>query len=92
MAILLPISIIILNIGMPLNNIPQLQFSNKINTLISVIGICLSVGVMSLANQLWQVMLFYGIFYGLFIGYGYMAPIKNCYEHIPQRKGNYYAN
>ena len=79
MAILLPISIIILNLGMPINNIPQLQFSNKINTLISVVGVCLSVGVMSLGNQLWHVMLFYGILYGLFIGYGYMAPIKNCY-------------
>jgi hypothetical protein len=24
----------------------------------------------------------------MFIGYGYMAPIKNCYEHIPKLKGN----
>jgi uncharacterized YccA/Bax inhibitor family protein len=92
MAVLLPVSIIVLNFGMPINNIPQLQFSNKINTLISVIGVCISVCVMSFGNQLWHVMLFYGIFYGLFIGYGYMAPIKNCYEHIPDRKGNYFLS
>lgn len=90
MAVLLPVSMIVLNLGMPINNIPQLQFSNNINTLISVIGVSVSVCIMSFAHQLWHVMLFYGIFYGLFIGYGYMAPIKNCYEHIPDRKGNYF--
>jgi hypothetical protein len=29
----------------------------------------------------------YGIFYGLFIGFGYLAPIKNCYDHLPNKKG-----
>ncbi len=31
---------------------------------------------------------FYGIVFGLFIGYGYFAPVKNCYEQIPDKKGN----
>lgn len=87
MALLLPISIIVLNFGMPINNIPQLQFSNRIITLISIIGICLAVFLISFGNAFWHYLLLYGIVFGLFIGYGYLAPIKNCYEHLPGRKG-----
>ena len=87
MAILLPISIVVLNFGMPLNNSPQLQFSNRITTLISILGVCAAILIISFSNQFWQITLLYGVVFGLFIGYGYLAPIKNCYEHIPQRKG-----
>jgi Flp pilus assembly protein protease CpaA len=87
MAILLPISIIVLNVGMPISNIKQLRFSNRVTTLISIIGICLAVMGMSFGNQFWHFLVLYGIVFGIFIGYGYMAPIKNCYEHIPSLKG-----
>jgi nitrate/nitrite transporter NarK len=40
----------------------------------------------------WQYMLLYGVLFGLFIGFGYLAPMKNCFEHIPDRKGNKYVN
>jgi nitrate/nitrite transporter NarK len=89
MALLLPISIIVLNLGMPICNIPQLQFSNRLTTLISIVGICLSVLSMSFCNQFWHFLVLYGIVFGLFIGYGYMAPIKNCYQHIPELKGTF---
>jgi hypothetical protein len=87
MALLLPISIIVLNVGMPLCNIRQLQFSNRITTLISIVGVCLSVFFISFGQAFWVYVLLYGIFFGVFIGFGYLAPIKNCYEHIPERKG-----
>jgi hypothetical protein len=87
MASLLLISIIVLNFGMPLCNIKQLLFSNRITTLISIIGVCLSVFTISFCDQFWQYLVMYGIVFGLFIGFGYLAPIKNCYQHIPHLKG-----
>jgi len=90
MAILLPISIIVLNVGMPLGNIPQLQFSNRITTLISIIGVCLSVFMISFGDSFWVYLVVYGMLFGIFIGFGYLAPIKNCYEHIPDRKGRFH--
>lgn len=87
MAILLPISIIVLNIGMPLNNIKKLQFSNRITTLISIIGCCISVFFVSFGNNFWVYLALYAMIFAIFIGFGYLAPIKNCYEHIPDRKG-----
>lgn len=89
MASLLLISILILNFGMPLSNIKQLQFSNRITTLISIIGVCGSLLGASFGNSFWTYLIFYGIFFGVFIGFGYLAPIKNCYEHIPQYKGRF---
>lgn len=87
MAVLLPVSIIILNFGMPLNNLRILQFSNRITTLISILGVCLAVFLISFCGQFWEIVLLYGLVFGMFIGFGYLAPIKNCYEHIPDRKG-----
>jgi hypothetical protein len=87
MASLLLISILILNVGMPLCNIKLLQFSNRITTLISIIGVCLSILAVSLGDSFWWYLVIYGIVFGLFIGFGYLAPIKNCYQHIPHLKG-----
>lgn len=87
MASLLLISILVLNVGMPLCNIRQLQFSNRVTTLLSILGVCLSIFVISFCDQFWHYLLIYGIFFGLFIGFGYLAPIKNCYLHIPHLKG-----
>lgn len=53
MASLLLISIIVLNFGMPLCNIKQLQFSNRITTLISIVGVCLSIFLISFCDQFW---------------------------------------
>ena len=89
MALLLPISIVVLNVGMPICNVKQLQFSNRITTLISIVGICAAVLIMSFGSQFWHFLILYGIVFGLFIGYGYLAPIKNCYEHIPELKGKF---
>lgn len=47
---------------------------------------------MSFCDQFWHFLVLYGIVFGLFIGYGYMAPIKNCYQHIPELKGTFPDN
>jgi len=31
--------------------------------------------------------IFYGFSYGFSIGIGYFPPLKNCYLHLPHRKG-----
>lgn len=87
MASLLLISIIVLNFGMPLCNVRQLQFSNRMTTFISILGVCGSIFLISFCDAFWQYFLIYGIVFGMFIGFGYLAPIKNCYQHIPQLKG-----
>lgn len=90
MASLLLISIFVLNVGMPLCNLKQLQFSNRITTLISILGVCLSILAVSFGDSYAAYLIIYGILFGLFIGFGYLAPIKNCYLHIPHLKGNFY--
>jgi hypothetical protein len=89
MASLLLISIFILNVGMPLCNVRQLQFSNRITTLISIVGVCGSIFLISFGDQFWHYLVVYGIVFGMFIGFGYLAPVKNCYSHIPHLKGTH---
>ncbi len=90
MASLLLISILILNVGMPLCNIRMLQYSDRITTLISILGICTSILLVSFGNTFIFYLFVYGIVFGIFIGFGYLAPIKNCYSHIPHLKGTYW--
>ena len=87
MALVLPIAVVVQNLGMPLSNIPQLQFSNRIITLSSVVAVSVAIFTLSYSNQFWQVAMLYALVFCLFIGYGYLAPIKNCYQHIPHKKG-----
>lgn len=87
MAILLPVSMVILNIGMPISNLKVFVFDHRITALITVCGISMTIFFLSFCNRFIFYILIYGFLFGLFIGYGYLAPIKNCYEHIPTRKG-----
>jgi len=87
MALIQTVNLIIVNIGMPVCNIKILQFSNRITTLISIIGVSLTVFILSFADAFWEYLILYGVFFGLFIGFGYLAPFKNCFHHIPDRKG-----
>lgn len=72
---------------MLLPKINKLKFSNFLTSIISIIGISSSVFVISFSKSFALFFLFYGIVFGLFIGFGYVAPVKNCYEHIPDKKG-----
>jgi len=55
--------------------------------LIAVVGISLAMLLLSLLQDFVFYAIVYGCLYGFFIGYGYMAPLKNCYDHLPDRKG-----
>lgn len=80
-------TIIFTNVGIYCNNFKILTFSNKMTSLITVIGISASVFVQSFVDNFIGYILIYGIIFGFFIGYGYLASLKNCYEHLPNRKG-----
>jgi len=77
MAALLPFSFISLNLGMWLSNVKKIKFSNKINTLIAVGGMALSFLILSFFSSYEMYFVWYTL-YSLSIGYGYLAPIKNC--------------
>ncbi len=87
--IIVTISVLSVNVGMVFPRLPALTFSNRITCLISMIGVAVSVFTISFSHSFALYVLIYGIFFGCFIGFGYMAPLKNCYEHIPERKGIY---
>lgn len=75
------------NAGIFIANVPLFSLSNKAISLVCVCGISASMVLLSLATKFAWYVLVYGVVFGLFIGYGYMAPIKNCYSHLPDRKG-----
>ena len=70
-----------------ISNFKVLTFSNRIGSLVSVVGISLCTLAMSFSDIFELDIIIYGVLYGFFIGYGYMAPLKNTYEHLPDRKG-----
>jgi len=74
---------------MLLPKINVLKFSNLITSFISIIGISVSVFIISFVDNFAMFFIFYGMIFGFFIGFGYVAPVKNCYEHIPDKKGKY---
>ncbi len=69
-----------------------LTFSHQITCLICIIGVALSVFTISFSESFFLYILIYGIAFGISIGFGYVAPLKNCYEHIPDKKGNFNIN
>jgi len=72
-------SVIFTSVGIYIHNFKIITFSNKITALITVTGISLSVLSVSFISSFIGYVLIYGILFGLFIGYGYMAPLKNSY-------------
>jgi hypothetical protein len=87
LSIIMTIAIICTNLGIFLSQFKIVSFSNRITALISGLGIALSVFLLSFAKSVPVYILLYGVMFGVCIGYGYMAPLKNCYEHLPNRKG-----
>lgn len=58
-------------------------------SLISVIGLSASTYALSFVSNLFYYILYYGILFGLFLGYGYLIPIRNCYDYLPNQKGKH---
>jgi hypothetical protein len=77
--IIVTISVLCVNAGMILPRFKALTFSHRLTCLISIIGVALSVFVISFSNAFFLYILIYGIAFGVSIGYGYVAPLKNCY-------------
>ena len=76
--IIVTISVLCVNLGMVFPKFKLLAFSNRIMALISLVGVAGSVFTVSFVNSFGLYALIYGVFFGAFIGYGYVAPLKNC--------------
>lgn len=87
MSITFTLAVIMLNFGMPLASYASRYLSNKIICLISVFCLSGVVLITSFVQSFALYIVFYGIFNGLSIGFGYIAPVKNAYTHFPDRKG-----
>jgi sugar phosphate permease len=87
LSIILTLSIITTNFGIFLSSLKKLKFNYRLMVLISVIGVSLSTYALSYMTNLYTYIFFYGICFGLFLGYGYLIPIRNCYDYLPDQKG-----
>lgn len=54
---------------------------------IGIWGFAVSVLLASFMDALSTFTLFYGGFFGFFVGVAYMSPFKNTYSYFPYRKG-----
>lgn len=88
LSIISTFALISCNLGIFLANFKLLSFSNRMTEFICISGISLTTFALSYCDKLIYYVLLYGVVFGFFIGYGYMAPLKNCYDHLPNRKGN----
>lgn len=84
------ISVLSVSLGMVFPKFKLLQFNNRTTSLISMFGVVGSVFSVSFTNSFYVYIAIYGVVFGVSIGYGYVAPIKNCVYHIPDKKGNYH--
>lgn len=88
LSIILVISIITTNIGIFLSGLKKLRFNYRLMALISIIGVSGSTYALSYMETLLQYLLIYGVLFGLFLGYGYLVPVRNCYDYLAEKKGN----
>ena len=88
LSIILVISIITTNIGIFLSGLKKLRFNYRLMALISIIGVSGSTYALSYMESLYSYLLLYGVMFGLFLGYGYLVPVRNCFDYLPEKKGN----
>ena len=79
------------NAGIFFSSLKKLKMGYRMMALVSIVGISGSIYIMSYATHFYACILVYGVFFGLFIGYGYLTPIRNCYDYLPNRKGMPYC-
>lgn len=75
------------NVGTAIANTFLTNVSNRILCIAAIIAMSLSVFAASFMETFAGFVAFYGVGYGLSIGIGYFPPLKNCYLHLPKRKG-----
>ena len=84
---MLTICLITTNIGIFLSSLKKLKFNYRLMALISVLGVSASTYALAYITSLYSYIFFYGICFGLFLGYCYLIPIRNCYDYLPEQKG-----
>ena len=89
LSIVLTVSMVTTNLGIFLSSLKALKFSYRIMAFISMVGISGSTYALSYADSLSEYILYYGVLFGLFIGYGYLAGVRNCYDYLPDQKGRF---
>jgi MFS family permease len=87
LSLLITITFVTVNLGVALSTIFFSNISNRIQCIIAVIGVSGSVFAASFMTNFVGILIFYGCCYGVCIGMGYFPPVKNCYLHLPSRKG-----
>lgn len=87
LSVLFTLTFVTINLGIALSSTFFLRTSNRILCLIALIGMSLSVYISSYMDSFIGYVIFYGFTYGISIGFGYYPPLKNCYLHLPKRKG-----
>lgn len=79
LSILFTAALVFTNIGQVLSSFLSAKLSNQTLVIISILMISASVFSVSFATTFVGYVLLYGIIFGMAIGIGYVAPIKNCY-------------
>jgi OFA family oxalate/formate antiporter-like MFS transporter len=87
LSILFTLTFVTVNVGIVLSTLFLSKLSNRIQCIIAVICMSGSVFGASFMTTFFGFCVFYGLFYGISIGIGYFPPVKNCYLHLPTRKG-----
>ena len=87
LTVVFTITIVMLNVGMPLGSFLSHRLSNRVISMISVTSLSAVVLITSFMTDFITIIIFYGILNGLAIGLGYIAPVKNAYTHFQDRKG-----
>ena len=64
------------------------KFNYRVISFIGISGISASIYTLSYMSSLYTYIFFYGVCFGIFIGFGYLSGVRNCYDYLPDRKGN----
>lgn len=76
-----------INVGVGISSTFLYKISNRLLCASAIIGLGISVFLVSFMTSFIGFVTFYGVFYGFCIGIGYYPPVKNTYLHLPNRKG-----
>lgn len=87
LSILFTLTIITINIGTALSTFYLSKISNRILCIAAILCLSSVVFIASFMETFVGFVIFYGVLHGLSIGVGYFPPLKNCYLHLPTKKG-----
>ena len=80
-------AIVTMNIGMSIGSYLTKYLSNKTICAISLLLLGVSIYITSFMDELVGYIIFFGIFNGGAMGFGYTCPLTNAYHFFENRKG-----